>query len=250
MPLKKQNLFLFALSIILVSLSLSACGEEATPTTVTSPVQVTGPALAISAGNTVTTKISTATTGSPTVGPSGTGAPTSAAVPAGLGLTMQGAYTVAEPAIRAWQADALLISIFNPPDSPVGLDAQGQAPQWFFEAFSPVTARRSFWLVKSEEGSKFVAGKTTEDQLPTSRTQLLESRKLPPIISLIDTGRLLQVARENGGSRSDRPLGIQLARSGVEGEPLAFDLVFYMGENVIRLRVDAQSGKLLENVKG
>lgn len=166
------------------------------------------------------------------------------------GLTLKGAFALADPPIRAWKADAVYIAIFNPLDSQTGMDEQGRSLEWYFQVLSPSAGQRSNWLVKSTPDGKATTTKSTEDTPPKSEVQLLENRKLPPITSLIDTDQLREVARQNGGSKSDRPVGTRLARSTKEGEPLAFDLLFYQADTVLRVRVDAQTGKTLENVKG
>lgn len=168
----------------------------------------------------------------------------------GEGLTMKAAYAVIAPMITGWKPAAILITVFTPPDSDIGVDSSGQASQWFFEALVPGTGEHSTWLVKAGPGGKSSGQKSIEDVLPKDRAQLLESHKLPPLNALIDTDRLMEVARENGGTKSDQPIGIRLASPAKEGDPLAFDLLFYKGDQVLRLRIDAQSGKLVENVKG
>jgi hypothetical protein len=163
---------------------------------------------------------------------------------------MKAAYALADPQIKGWKSDAVYFSIFNPLDSKVGMDSQGRSLQWYFEVLSPSSLQRSNWQVKSSPDGKGTVTKSTEDTLPKDRMQLYESLKLPPVSDLIDTDQLMKVARENGGTKSDQPVGFRLARSSKEGDPLAFDLLFYTGDDVLRLRIDAQSGKLIENVKG
>jgi hypothetical protein len=163
---------------------------------------------------------------------------------------MKAAYTVVAPMINGWKPGAILVSVFTPPDSDIGMDSGGRASQWYFEALEPGTGQHSTWLVKAGPGGKSSGEKSIEDVLPRDRADLLESHKLPPLSTLIDTDRLMEVARENGGTKSDQPIGIRLASPAKEGDPLAFDLLFYNGDQVLRLRIDAQSGKLVENVKG
>lgn len=163
---------------------------------------------------------------------------------------MKAAYAVVSPMISGWNANASLVSVFTPPDSPVGLNPAGQAPQWYFEALVAKSGQHSTWLVKSMPDGKSSVEKSIEDVLPADQAKLLEASRLPPLNTLIDTDRLMEVARANGGAKSDQPIGIQLSSPAKEGDPLVFDLVFYNGNDVLRLRIDAQSGKLVENTKG
>jgi hypothetical protein len=165
-------------------------------------------------------------------------------------MTMKQAYAVVSPMITAWNPNAALVTVFTPPDVAVGLNGAGQAPQWYFEVIDPTSGRHSTWLVKVAPDGKGSAEKSIEDVLPADQAKMMDAAKLPPLNTLIDTDRLMEVARANGGTRSDQPIGIQLASPAKEGDPLAFDLVFYNGNDVLRLRIDAQSGKLVENTKG
>ena len=166
------------------------------------------------------------------------------------GLTLKAAWATAEPQIKSWQADAVFVSVFNPPDSSLGIDLTGRASQWYIEAVSLAALKRSNWLVSVEADGKATVIKSTEDELDQTKAEGLNSRALPALATLIDTNRLFEIARQNGGNKSDKPLGIHLAQPLKEGEPLVFDLVFYNGEQVLRLRIDAYNGELVENVKG
>ncbi len=223
--------------LTLVCLALAACGEGATST----PASTTAaPTPAVSSTGAYTSAQSTSGSVTlPTIAPT-----------LGDGLTMKAAYAVVSPMITAWNPNAILVTVFTPPDSAVGLNSAGQAPQWYFEALAPASGQHSTWLVKSTPEGKSSAEKSIEDVLPADQAKLLQSARLPPLNTLIDTDRLMEVARDNGGTKSDQPLGIQLSSPSKEGDPLAFDLVFYNGNDVLRLRIDAQSGKLVENTKG
>lgn len=225
----------FVLLVVLACLGLAACGSESTPTTQPTATTAATPTAAVAP--TTAAPATTAASSLPTIATQD-------------GLTMKTAYAAVEPMIMAWNPKAVLISVFTPPDSGVGMDSQGRASQWFFEALAPATWQHSTWLVKALPGGKNSAEKSIEDILPADLAQLMEDHKLPPINTLIDTDRLMQVARDNGGTKSDQPLGIRLESPPKEGDPLAFDLVFYNGDQVLRLRIDAQSGKLVENTKG
>lgn len=247
--LKSKFRLLSGLSLLLVGL-LSACGDAATATpgsiSPTAPVATSAATASVTAqptGGTVPTAVG------PT-SPTNTTVPSTTATVGAGGLTMKKAFAQLEPQVKTWQADAVYISISNPPDSPIGIDPEGRSQGWFFETLSPSTTKHAFWLVSSDATGKATVAKSIEDSLPKDRTVLLGGRKLPEIGSLIDTDQLMQVARQNGGTASDRPVGTRLARSAKEGEPLAFDLLFYKGEDVVRLRIDAQSGKPVENEKG
>ncbi len=268
--LKKLDQHFLWLGLLLLVLVLVACGDEATiaPTT-SSPSTTTLSATTGLIGNTSPSNTSVTPTGATpitqvattaraaTTVPTTTVAATTSTRPATSpttegsgGLTMKGAFALVDPAVKGWQSDAVYLSIFNPPDSNVGMDSEGRSLQWYFEVLSPATLKRSNWLVKSSPDGKATATKSTEDVLAKDRAQLFESRKLPPINDLIDTKQLFEIARQNGATKSDRPVGTRLARSPKEGDPLAFDLIFYTGDQVLRLRIDAQTGKLVENVKG
>jgi hypothetical protein len=239
--LKLKKLVLFLIPLVLL---LAACGNEATPSPQSQTTTGPTPAATTSKAATSATALTPATAGisMPTIA-----APQEAQ---GDGLTMKAAYAVVSPMITAWNSKASLVAVFTPPDSEIGLDSNGRASQWFFEVFDPISAQHSTWLVKALPGGKSSGEKSIEDVLPKDRADLLESRKLPLLSTLIDTDRLMQVARENGGTKSDQPIGIRLVTPAKESDPLVFDLLFYTGDDVLRLRIDAQSGKLVENVKG
>lgn len=231
--------FKLVLLLGLFCLGLAACGDEATPTSTVTFTPTTG---ATTAQTTTLAATSSTTPGSlslPTIAPT-----------LGDGMTMKQAYAVVSPMITGWNANAVLVTVFTPPEATVGLNAAGQAPQWYFEAIDPTTGQHSTWLVKVAPDGKASAEKSIEDTLPADQAKMMDAAKLPPLNTLIDTDRLMEVARDNGGTKSDQPIGIQLASPAKEGDPLAFDLVFYNGNDVLRLRIDAQSGKLVENTKG
>lgn len=227
----KQKLILCLLFVIL-GLTVVSCGEGNSPTSGTT----TAPTVASTAA---------ATTAPPTTAVVFT---TVAANTSG-GLTLKKAYALVEPEVKSWQKDAAYTAVFNP-ERGSGLDNEGRAGQWFFETISPATLKRATWLVEVSADGKATATKSIEDTLDKERASLLESRKLPDITTLIDTDRLMEVARQNGGTSSDRPVGIRLAKPPKEGDPIAVDLLFSSGGKVTRLRIDMQSGKTVENIKG
>jgi hypothetical protein len=161
---------------------------------------------------------------------------------------MKEAYTAAEPQIKAWQGDQYLFSIFNSLDSGIGIDMAGRSAEWNFQAISPKVKKRATWLVKAPQGSKATVTKTGEEEL--SADDLNGSTALPPVNSLIDSSQLMNVAKQNGGDKSDSPVGFFLRQPIKEGDPLAVDLVFYKGNDAVRLRIDMQSGKVVQNDKG
>ena len=228
----------------LLMLGLTACGgdtatQQPTPGT-TSAITILPftPTLAAAINPTVNST------------PTNTASPQVTPLTSNGGITMKAAFAIVEPVVKSWKSDAVYVSIFNPEDDPIGMDGGGHALQWYFEAVSPANFQHSFWLVKSDNSGKAAASKTTEDTLDASRGPDTVNRKLPLISSLIDTDQLMQVAQQNGGTTSDQPIGIHLEQPANAGDPLAFDLVFYNGENVLRLRIDAQTGKLVDNTKG
>ena len=223
------------LGLVCLCLGLAACGEDATST----PAATLAPTAAPTTLAATTAAASPGSAALPTIAPA-----------LGDGLTMKQAYALVSPMITGWNSDAVLVTVFTPPDLPVGLNSAGQAPQWYFEAVVGSSGKHSTWLVKSGADGKSSAEKSIEDTIPADQAKLMEAAKLPPLNTLIDTDRLMEVARANGGTKSDQPIGIQLASPAKEGDPLAFDLVFYNGNDVLRLRIDAQSGKLVENTKG
>lgn len=229
----RQKLIL-TIFILVFGTILAACGESST----------------ITSAPTTAAATTVATTAITTVAPATT-APvfTTVAANSAGGLTLKQAYAIAEPEVKIWQKDAVFTTIFNPEGSS-GLNADGQAVQWYFETLSPATQKRATWLVASNAGSKATATKSLEDTLDKDRAGLLENRKLPDISTLIDTDRLMEVARQNGGKTSDRPVGIRLSKPAKEGDPLAVDLLFSSGGQVVRLRIDMQTGKPVENIKG
>lgn len=231
--------FKLVLLLALICLGLAACGDEATPTGAAT-LAPTSAAASTTPGASITTTTPGSDSGAlPTIAPA-----------LGDGLTMKQAYALVSPMISAWNPKAVLVTVFTPPDTPVGLNSAGQAPQWYFEVVDPATGQHSTWLVKTAPDGKGSAEKSIEDVLPAEQAKAMDAAKLPPLNTLIDTDRLMEVARANGGTKSDQPIGIQLASPPKEGDPLAFDLVFYNGDSVLRLRIDAQSGKLVENTKG
>ena len=258
------HLFL-TLLVLTLALVLTACGGDSATTapdaTVVSTTEAAVTTVNVSTVSSVTPSVATTTVGTTstvsattsqtnsTTTAAVTGASSTTSATTSGGLTLKKAVAAADPLVKAWKGDAVYVSIFIPEDDKVGMDGSGRAQQWFLETISPGGFQHAFWLVKSGGGGPAVS-KATEDTLSKDRGQNAVDRQLPPIASLIDTDRLMEVARQNGGDKSDRPVGTRLARSTKEGEVLAFDLLFYKGEDVVRLRIDAQSGKPVENVKG
>jgi hypothetical protein len=226
MRLKLLPVFMLGISML-----LAACGEEARTPAATAPATSVEPSLP-----------------PPTVELNG---PTPTPVkPSEGGVTLKKAHETADKLVKAWHADAFYTAVYNPPDTGYGIDAAGKSLQWYFETFSPSTAQRATWLVQSTAEGNAAAAKSIEDTLDKERAQLLENRKLPDFGTLIDTDRLMEVARQNGGGKSDRPVGLRLAKPPKEGDPLAVDLLFNNGGKVLRLRIDMQSGKPVDNTKG
>jgi hypothetical protein len=161
---------------------------------------------------------------------------------------MKEAYAVAEPQIKAWQPDQILFSIFNTPDSGKGIGMDGRSAEWNFQAVSAKANKRATWRVTAGNGGKGQASKSGEEDLRPGEAGSVTA--LPPVSSLIDSNQLMAVARQNGGDKSDSPVGFFLAQPLKEGDPLAVDLVFYKGNDVVRLRIDMRDGKLVQNTKG
>lgn len=250
---KGFKVFLPVLVLLLTILLLAGCGGDSTTTT--APAQTTSVATTAPAQTTVapTTAASAQTTRAATTAAGTTVAATTAAGSTTIasstgGLTMKEAYAQAESQIKAWQADQFLFSIFNSLDSGVGINPDGRSAEWNFQAVSVKANKRGTWLVKAGADGKPGVSKTgDEDLLPADAKA---SSALPPVSSLIDSSQLMTIAKQNGGDKSDSPVGFFLSQPVKFGDPLAVDLVFYKGSNVVRLRVDMQSGKLVANDKG
>ncbi len=243
MRLRENKKFLVGFVLPFIIMLLAGCGGEATNT---SAPATTAPATtaATTAPAATATKIAT------------TAATTTAAAPTAVevgnktgGLTMKEAYALAEPQMKAWQEDRVLFSIFNTLDSGIGINPDGKSAQWNFQVVSPKVNKRATFLVKADKDGKVAyVSKTGEETL--SAAEAKASPALPPVTSLIDSSQLMSVAKQNGGDKSDSPVGFFLRQPIKEGEPLAVDLVFYKGNDVVRLRIDMQSGKIVQNDKG
>ncbi len=164
------------------------------------------------------------------------------------GLTMKEAYALAKPQMEAWQPDQVFFSIFNSLESGIGIEPDGRSNEWNFQAVSIKLSRRVTWLVKSGKGLKPTVSRTGDEELSPAEAQ--SSTALPPVTQLIDSNQLMEIARQNGGDKSDTPVGFFLRQPVKAGEPLTVDLVFYKGNNALSLRIDMKTGKLVPNVKG
>jgi len=233
------------MALLILTLSLVGCGGEATsPTVSTSATTAPVPATTVAPNTIIAPVVVTAAT--TTVVTSGAVATT--ATPGAAGLTMKEAYTAAEPQIKLWQPDQVLFSIFNSLDSGVGINPEGRSAEWNFQAVSVGLNKRATWLVKAGADGKPGVTKTGEEQI--SPADAKNSPALPAVSSLIDSSQLMTVAKQNGGDKSDSPVGFFLRQPIKVGDPLAVDLVFYKGNEVVSLRIDMQSGKVVPNVKG
>jgi hypothetical protein len=238
----KKKLSIFAV-LLLVSLMLAACSGsptanfENTPAVTLKPV--TGNATAAS-GN---APAKTITTNEPTPAP----AKTEDANPTTTGLTMKQAFSLAEPEAKKWQGDVVFVRVLNGED--VGINPDGRSLVWFFQAVSVKLGKRGTWQVKTESGKANVT-QSGNEELPTDILKALSTQGLPPVSTLIDSSELMNVAKQNGGDKSDRPVGISLAMPAREGDPLAFNLVFYQGTKITPLRIDALTGKVLDIARG
>jgi hypothetical protein len=163
---------------------------------------------------------------------------------------MKEAYNFADPLVKKWQADAVYVAVFNNPESTVGIGADGRCPEWLFQAVSVKLNKRGTWLVKTDTAGKTTATQTGDEELPADMAKAQADRSLPPISTMIDSSDLMAVARQNGGDKSDRPVGFFLSKPPKEGDPLAFNLVFVQGNKTIPLRVDALTGKVLDIARG
>lgn len=161
---------------------------------------------------------------------------------------MKEAYALAEPQIKSWQGDQFLFSIFNTPDSGKGINPEGRSAEWNFQAISAKENKRGTWLVRAGKDGKGEVSKTGEEELRPGEAKAISP--LPPVSSLIDSPQLMNIAKQNGGDKSDNPVGFFLAQPLKEGDPLAVDLVFYKGSDVVRLRINMRDGTLVQNTKG
>lgn len=277
----KKNIALLWMSVglILTMALLAACGQDATPTssvsgqttaTVTGAANVSGTTssttLATTVANTPTATLaaqaahatqtvalaSAATKGSSAAVTSGSGSgsgPTVTPGPKG-GVTMKEAYALVAPKIKDWSGDAVLTTIAIDQDDPVGLLSDGRAGSWVFTAVSASKLKQANWTIKTPPGSKPSVSDPFVNDLDQERVTEQVNAALPPVSSLIDSNKLMEIARQNGGDKSDVPVGFELHKPAKQTDPLAFNLVFQNGQQVTPLRIDAQTGKLLENVKG
>ncbi len=259
------------LILLITTVLLGACGESASPTSAVSGQQITTAAFnstpgsgatieatatqtlgaqAARATQTVALANNPATTVAVTSGgvSSGTG-PTTTPGPKG-GVTMKEAYNLVAPQIQVWAKDAVLTTIALDPDDPNGLLSDGRADSWFFTAVSPSLSKQDNWQVSAAVGAKPMVMETVNGDLDQEELANQIGNALPPVSSLIDSNRLMEIARQNGGDKSDVPVGFQLHKPAKQTEALAFNLVFQNGKQVTPLRIDAQTGKLLDNVKG
>jgi hypothetical protein len=163
---------------------------------------------------------------------------------------MKEAYALVQPLVKAWANDAVLTTITIDPDDPDGLQPDGRAASWFFTAVSASLSKQNSWQIKAAAGTKPSVSESVSGDLDAQLTADSVAAALPPVASLIDTNQLMEVARQNGGDKSSVPVGFELHKPANESDPLAFNLVFQNGSQVVPLRIDAQSGKLLETTKG
>lgn len=248
---KEFNKLLPLLMLLLISLLLAACGEDATTpnsSSTTAPASATTVSASTTAASAPKTTAATTAAASATTAAASSGSGATAAPGASGGLTMKEAYALAEPQIKAWQSDQFLFSIFNSPDTGIGISPDGRSAEWNFQAISVKVNKRGTWLVKADKDAKPAVTKTGDEELMPADAK--GSSPLPPVSSLIDSSQLMSVAKQNGGDQSDNPVGFFLTQPLKVGDPLAVDLVFYKGNNVVRLRIDMQSGKLVANDKG
>lgn len=187
--------------------------------------------------------VRTITTNDPTPAPTQTENTT----PTSTGLTMKQAFAVADPEIKKWQNDVVLTRVLNGQEA--GVNSDGRSVEWFFQAVSVKLGKRGTWQVKSE-GGKAQVNQTGNEELPTDILTALSTQGLPPVTTMIDSNELMNVAKQNGGDKSDRPVGVSLSMPAKVGDPLAFNLVFYQGTKVVPLRIDALTGKVLDIARG
>lgn len=254
-------------TFVVLSLVLAACGENATPTTSasgqttssgttttasTTTTAVTTTLSATQANATATAALSAVPAVSVTpdnsVGVASSG-PTATPGTQG-GVTMKEAYALVQPLIKSWASDAVLTDVTIDPNDQVGLLPDGRADSWFFTAASQSLSKENNWQVKATAGAKPTAVETVVNTLDAQSLANDMDAALPPISSLIDSNRLMEIARANGGGKSDAPVGFDLHKPANPTDPLAFNLVFTTGNQVTPLRIDAQTGQLLENVHG
>jgi hypothetical protein len=162
---------------------------------------------------------------------------------------MKEAFAVVDQQVKSWQQDAVYVSVFNNLEKQLGIEPDGRCTEWFFQAISVKASKRTTWLVTWDNG-KLAVTKSGEEDLPEDNVKFQAEQALPPIPSLIDTNEVMAVARANGGDKSDRPIGFRLAKSAREGASLSFDLIFEQGSKTLLIRVDALTGKILDNARG
>jgi plastocyanin len=246
----------FVLSLLL--LLVAACSDSTTAPATTSATTTTAAAVNIQTttlapGTTVATSFAITTAANPTpattvVLPNSNSTPTPAPGAKG-GATMKEAFVTVEQQVKNWESDAVYVSVFNNLEKQLGIEPDGRSTEWFFQTVSVKAGKRITWLAVVTDG-KINVTRSSEEDLPEDRLKFQAEQALPPINNLIDTNELMAVARQNGGDKSDRPVGFRLAKSAKEGAALSFDLIFEQNNKTILIRVDALTGKLLENARG
>ena len=236
---------------------LAACGSDSSPTTSTSTTQVATTTVA----TTSITVAAQATTNTTTTAGAVSTPPTTVATPGGdatptatpgtkAGATMKEAFVAVDTQVKGWESDAVYVAIFNNLEKQIGIEPDGRSAEWYFQAVSLKAGRRVTWWAVAQPGGKINVTKSGDEDLPADKLKFQAEQALPPILSLIDTNELMAVARQNGGDKSELPIGFRLAKSAKEGAPLSFDLIFQQAGKSVLIRVDALTGKLLDNARG
>jgi hypothetical protein len=163
---------------------------------------------------------------------------------------MKEAFVAVDVQVKGWESDAVYVAIFNNLEKQVGIEPDGRSAEWYFQAVSLKAGRRVTWWAVTQPGGKINVTKSGDEDLPADKLKFQAEQALPPITSLIDTNELMAVARQNGGDKSDQPVGFRLAKSAKEGASLSYDLIFQQAGKSVLIRVDAQTGKLLDNARG
>jgi hypothetical protein len=252
----KKYLVLGSFLALFVTL-LAACGNENSPTTTNIATTTTANQVATTNATTTIPSATTAPvvitslagTPSTTVAAPGSNSTPTATPDAKGGLTMKEAFALVDQQVKNWQADAVYVSIFTNAEKQLGLESDGRTTEWFFQAVSVKGGRRTTWLVAYAEG-KFTATKSGDEELTEDKIKFQAEQALPPIATLIDSNELMAVAKQNGGDKSERPVGFRLAKSAKEGSALSFDLVFEQAGKSTLIRIDALTGKVLDNARG
>jgi hypothetical protein len=239
----RRRIYIFAV-LFLVSGWLAACNSATTTTFENTPAVTLKPVNSAPAQTNQANQPTQATTNNQ---PAPSPAKTESANPTATGVTMKQAYTLAEPMIKKWQADVVLVRILNAEN--IGISPDGRSLEWFFQAVSVKLGKQGSWSVKTEGGKANVT-QSGDEELPTDQIKALASLALPPVANMIDSSELMNIAKQNGGDKSDRPIGFRLAMPTTEGAPLVFFMVFYQGSKTIPLRIDALTGKIIEQARG